>query len=110
MYWHPAVYSLLDVRILLRESRAILQQRRSDRNERIAEDSFWKDPPNTFENIVWPAYEDAHRSLFENEDVQNGELKPDMDITLLEAREVDMSAMVDETCEKIWEFVRGPNM
>jgi len=26
---------------------------------------MWRDPPNYFEGLVWPAYVDAHRALFE---------------------------------------------
>ena len=28
------------------------------------EGAFWKDPPGYFEQLVYPAYVDAHRSIF----------------------------------------------
>lgn len=101
MYWHPMIHSLLDVRILLRSSRDTIHRRRSERNERISEESFWKDPPGCFENIVWPAYEEAHRKLFEDGDVEHGKIKQDVDITLLEADEADMAQMVERACQSI---------
>ena len=67
----------------------------------IADDSFWKDPPGIFDNIVWPAYVQAHEKHFENGGVENGPLKPDQDICLLEERATDMQAMVERSCEKI---------
>jgi hypothetical protein len=29
-----------------------------------SEGTFWKDPPEYFEKLVYPAYVDAHRSMF----------------------------------------------
>jgi hypothetical protein len=37
----------------------------------------WQDPPHYFDNIVYPAYVDAHKQLFENGDVEKGQLAPD---------------------------------
>lgn len=37
----------------------------------------WQDPPHYFDNIVYPAYVDAHKHLFENQDVEKGELASD---------------------------------
>lgn len=104
MYWHPIIHSLLDVRILVRSSKIIIHKRRLERNERISDDSFWKDPPECFENIVWPAYLDSHSKLFQNNDVEHDPVKDDMGITLLEADEMDMSEMVDKSCSSIWEY------
>jgi nicotinamide/nicotinate riboside kinase len=36
----------------------------------------WQDPPHYFDNIVYPAYVDAHKHLFTNQDVEKGELAP----------------------------------
>lgn len=105
MYWHPKVHSLLDVRILIREQKTILQQRRTGRNDRIAEDSFWKDPPGIFDNIVWPAYSDAHLKLFEDGDIEKGQIEAETGITLLEASELSIDEMVDRTCAEILKHV-----
>lgn len=104
MYWHPIIHSLLDVRLFVRSSKSIIHKRRSERNERISEESFWKDPPNCFENIVWPNYSISHSKLFENNDVENGLIKKDIGIDLLEADQLVMSEMVDKACESIWEY------
>jgi hypothetical protein len=37
----------------------------------------WQDPPHYFDNIVYPAYVEAHKQLFENGDVEKGKLAPD---------------------------------
>lgn len=104
MCWHPAVHSLLDVRLLVRSSRETIHARRSARNERISDASFWKDPPGCFENIVWPAYEDAHRRLFEGGDVDKGSPKPDAAVTLLETDKTDMAGMVETACRSILQY------
>ena len=33
---------------------------------------MWKDPEGYFDNIVWPAYELAHKGVFTDEDVEKG--------------------------------------
>lgn len=103
MYWHPQIHSLLDIRLLVRSAKSTIHKRRSERNDRISEDSFWKDPPGCFENIVWPAYVDAHSKVFAGGDVEHGRIDKDAEITLLEADEMDMSEMVDRACASIWE-------
>lgn len=37
----------------------------------------WQDPPHYFDNIVYPAYVDAHKHLFTDQDVEKGQLAPD---------------------------------
>jgi hypothetical protein len=37
------------------------------------EGSFWQDPPNYWDDIVWPAYIKAHKNMFEGGDVSRGE-------------------------------------
>ena len=37
------------------------------------EGSFWEDPPGYWDDIVWPAYLKAHRKMFQNNDVENGQ-------------------------------------
>lgn len=109
MYWHPSIHSLLDVRLLVRSSKPTINKRRSERNERISDASFWKDPPGCFDNIVWPAYVDSHSKLFDKGDVENGNVKEGIDITLLEAEQIDMTEMVDRACASIWARGRSPS-
>lgn len=102
-YWHPSVHSLLDVRLFVRAPQSVIHSRRTERNERISDESFWKDPPGCFENIVWPAYVDSHSKLFQGGDVEDGDIRKETDITLLEADKMDMSNMVDRACASMWE-------
>lgn len=104
MFWHPAVHTLLDVRLLVRSSKDTIHARRSARNERISDASFWKDPPGCFENVVWPAYEEAHRKLFEGGDVDKGPLRTYAGMTLLETDKTDMAGMVETACRSILQY------
>ena len=63
------------------------------------EGSLWRDPPNYWEQIVWPAYVEAHEGMLENGDVEHG--KPNGKVPgllLLEGLELSMSDMVDRAC------------
>lgn len=63
------------------------------------EGSLWRDPPNYWEQIVWPAYVEAHQGIVENGDVEHG--KPNGKVAgliLLDGLELSMSDMVDRVC------------
>ncbi|KZT56716.1 P-loop containing nucleoside triphosphate hydrolase protein [Calocera cornea HHB12733] len=71
MYWDEKVIDSLDVRLFLRVPREELARRRHARHGyHTAENTLWRDPPGYFEQIVWPAYVQAHRALFEGGDVE----------------------------------------
>jgi nicotinamide/nicotinate riboside kinase len=40
--------------------------------ENLADGYIWSDPPNYWENVVWPAYLKAHKHLFVDGDI-NGD-------------------------------------
>lgn len=130
LYYDAAVRSTMDVKIFLRTPRAVLKQRRDERfGYATAEGTVWKDPEGYFDNIVWPAYELAHRSVFGRHDVENGKaVKPDPDakpvaggpveglcvLDVAPAQQTDsaastfsreMTQLVDETCAAIWTFL-----
>ncbi|KAI9066583.1 Flavocytochrome c [Trametes sanguinea] len=106
LYWHPLLSALqevvkrLDVKVFLRVPHDVLKQRRHDRHGyHTAEGSLWRDPPNYWEQIVWPAYVDAHKDMLENGDVEHG--KPNGKVPgliLLEGLELSMTDMVDRVC------------
>ena len=63
------------------------------------EGALWRDPPNYWEQIVWPAYVDAHKDMLDNGDVEHG--KPNGKVPgliLLEGLELSMTDMVDRVC------------
>ncbi|KAJ9477198.1 Nicotinamide riboside kinase [Pseudozyma hubeiensis] len=135
LYYDPEVRSTMDVKVFLRTPRAVLKQRREERfGYATAEGTVWKDPEGYFDNIVWPAYELAHKGVFSNGDVEKGEpIRPSAgqeaiaggpvaELTVLDAdpSQVDaqsgqtssdstfskeMTLLVDQTCAAIWDFL-----
>ncbi|KAK6458998.1 uridine kinase activity protein [Scheffersomyces xylosifermentans] len=74
LFHDPEIIQLFDVRLFFHASYKTLKQRREARKGYNTVEGFWVDPPNYFEDMVWPAYEISHKYLFENNDV-NGRLK-----------------------------------
>lgn len=135
LYYDPAVRSTMDVRVFLRTPRAVLKQRREERfGYATAEGTVWKDPEGYFDNIVWPAYELAHKGIFANQDVEKGEpIRPSSGersiaggpiegLRVLDADPTrpdgptqadskassfsqEMTQLVDQTCAAIWDHL-----
>ena len=135
LYYDPEVRSTMDVKMFLRTPRAVLRKRREERfGYATAEGTVWKDPEGYFDNIVWPAYELAHKNVFSNQDIEKGQpASPDADgssvpggpvegLKVLDAHATqvnsqpassgtksaysrEMTELVDRTCAAIWEFV-----
>lgn len=76
--------------------------------EYFASSSHWQDPPDYWQNIVWPSYLYAHSSLFLDGDVEHGKIDPSVaeNIVLLEANELGMEEMVEKACKAIFKAVR----
>ncbi|KIJ50607.1 hypothetical protein M422DRAFT_27227 [Sphaerobolus stellatus SS14] len=113
MYWDERVISNLDLRVLMRVPESVLKQRRHERHgyhtadQSDSEGSLWRDPPNYWEQIVYPAYVRAHQHLFEGGDVENGKLTGKVPgLILWEATEVDVKDIVDKTMETVLKFSR----
>ncbi|PWN50598.1 P-loop containing nucleoside triphosphate hydrolase protein [Violaceomyces palustris] len=122
LYYDPKVRESIDVRILLRVPKRILWKRREERfGYATGEGTVWKDPPNYFPNIVWPAYVEAHKKVFEAGDVEKGRVVvapprgqsneerggPIRDLVLISNQssdeEMSMEEMVESACQAIWE-------
>jgi nicotinamide/nicotinate riboside kinase len=70
------------------------------------EGSLWRDPADYFENIVYPAYIDAHRDMFENGDVESGRQTGKVDgLVSIDMLDVTMDEAVDRCCTVIREKV-----
>ncbi|EAU80443.2 hypothetical protein CC1G_12108 [Coprinopsis cinerea okayama7 len=87
------IVSNLDVKVFIRVSEGVARERRESRSyytpggyyyfgvigdcsSRVySEGEVWKDPPQYWEKIVWPAYIRAHEHLFEEGDVESGKVK-----------------------------------
>lgn len=131
LYYDPSVRSTMDVKMLLRTPRAVLKQRREERfGYATAEGTVWKDPEGYFDNIVWPAYELAHKGVFSGQDIEKGAPAvasaddkaiaggPVDGLKVLDADTSqsgrsssessysrEMTGMVDQTCAAIWDFL-----
>lgn len=68
------VMSLIDIKFFLQVSRAKATHRREARDGYVTLEGFWKDPPGYVDKIVWPNYVEAHKWMFEDEDVESGKL------------------------------------
>ncbi|KDQ28011.1 hypothetical protein PLEOSDRAFT_158119 [Pleurotus ostreatus PC15] len=100
LYWNHDVVDQLDVKFFLRVPHDALKKRRHDRHGyHTAEGALWRDPPQYWENIVYPAYVEAHRHLFVDGDVEHGKLASDADkLVLLETLEMTMGNAVEKCC------------
>ncbi|KAF9268763.1 P-loop containing nucleoside triphosphate hydrolase protein [Marasmius fiardii PR-910] len=105
LYWHPDVFEQLDVRIFLRVPHDILKQRRHERHgyhtavQSDPEGSLWRDPPMYWEQIVWPAYLEAHRDAFVDGDVESGVPNERVrGMSLINSLEIGMDEIVERTC------------
>ncbi|KAJ7718023.1 P-loop containing nucleoside triphosphate hydrolase protein [Mycena maculata] len=112
MYWSPEVIEQLDVRIYLRVQHDVLRQRRHERHgyhtavQSDPEGTLWRDPPMYWEQIVYPAFIDAHRDVFENGDVENGAPTGKVaGLVLLESLSMTMGDAVNRSCEVISAFI-----
>ncbi|KAG8994809.1 ribosylnicotinamide kinase [Tulasnella sp. JGI-2019a] len=110
LYWSPEVYDELDVRLLLREPEPRVRARRLARSgyhtAALAnpDGSLWRDPPNYWEQIVWPSYVRAHQGIFEGGDVEHGESNGKVrDLVVLHGETLTMTELFEKACEKIIE-------
>lgn len=113
VFYDAQVRHLYDVRIFLRVSRAMMYKRRVERANYILEDGeVWEDPPFYFDEIVWPAYLEAHAKMFENSDVEHGALLPTSDenntdggpvkdLVLIEAEALQKEGVTDQACQAV---------
>jgi nicotinamide/nicotinate riboside kinase len=71
LFHDPEIIRLFDLRIFVRSSYETLKTRRYNRSGYQTADSLWVDPPNYFDDIVYPAYAESHGHLFTNGDVES---------------------------------------
>ncbi|KIY73889.1 hypothetical protein CYLTODRAFT_416543 [Cylindrobasidium torrendii FP15055 ss-10] len=102
LYWDERIVSTLDVKALIRIPEELAKARREARVYHTPEGDTWRDPPQYWEKIVWPAYLKAHKHIFENDDVVRGPAK-DKDLIVFEGTDVGMEAMVDAVMNKVLE-------
>lgn len=70
------------------------------------EGTLWRDPPNYWEEIVYPAYVEAHKEVFVDGDVERGVPTDKVQgLLLLEALEMTMGEEVDQCCRVLKQTV-----
>jgi len=106
LYWHPDVIKELDVRIFLRVPHDVLRKRRHERHgyhtavQSDPEGTLWRDPPEYWEQIVYPAYVEAHTDVFEGGDVEAGLPGKKVEkLIMLETLKMSMGEAVERCCE-----------
>ena len=72
------------------------------------EGTLWRDPPEYWEQIVWPAYVDAHQGMLEGGDIEHGQPNGTVPgLILFEGLELNMSEQVERVCGVLEAGVRG---
>jgi len=70
------------------------------------EGALWRDPPGYWEQIVYPAYVNAHEEVFENGDVEGGEPGSKVEgLIVLESLKIEMNDVINRCCEVLREYV-----
>lgn len=107
LYWNLDVIAELDVRIMLRVPHDVLEKRRHERHGyHTAEGDLWRDPPNYWGQIIYPAYLEAHRDVFANGDVEHGVPTDKVKgLVLLDTLEMTMGEAVDRSCRVLKEAI-----
>ncbi|KAH9979098.1 P-loop containing nucleoside triphosphate hydrolase protein [Lactifluus volemus] len=108
LYWDQEIVDTFDTKVFLRVPYDVLKERRSERSGyATAEGAFWKDPPGYFEQLVYPAYLDAHRSMFTDGDIEGGSpLLPGL--VLIEPLRMSMDDIVSRCCGELVSVLHGP--
>ncbi|TCD65673.1 ribosylnicotinamide kinase [Steccherinum ochraceum] len=102
LYWDERIVSTLDVKALIRVPEDVAKARREARSYYTPEGDTWRDPPQYWEKIVWPAYLKAHKHIFEDGNVVSGAPKGS-ELLVFESTEVEMKDMVNAVMEKVLE-------
>lgn len=70
------------------------------------EGELWRDPPNYWEQIVWPAYIEAHKHVFEGGNWESGASSGKIeDLLIIDELEAGMTRAVNQVCEEMKRLV-----
>ncbi|CAB4374212.1 unnamed protein product [Rhizophagus irregularis] len=105
LYVDQDVINELDTKLFVNASYDTLKTRRENRSVYVTIEGFWVDPPNYFDDIVWPNYAKANKHILDklekgNEKIENlnsDTIKID-DLTILES---DHPTMISKNVEKV---------
>ena len=66
------------------------------------EGALWRDPPEYFEQIVYPAYERAHTRVFEGGDIERGAPSGFVErLVLIDGDKEKMEGVFEKACEAV---------
>jgi nicotinamide/nicotinate riboside kinase len=76
------------------------------------EGTLWRDPPNYWEQIVYPAYVEAHADIFEGGDVENGAPTGNKvdNLLVINGLEMAMSDVVEKCCKILIEVTKREHL
>ena len=114
-FFDTRVCNLFDVRLFLRVSKALVKKRREERANYVLDDGqVWEDPPFYFDEIVWPAYLEAHARMFADGDVETGapistetrthDGGPVPRLEVIEAEDRSTTEVVQDACTAIYHY------
>lgn len=69
-----SITDLLDLKLFVRSSYERTKARREARKGYVTLEGFWEDPEGYVDEVVWPNYVAEHRWMFEDGDVDEGEV------------------------------------
>ena len=116
-YSNAELRAQLDVRFFLRISKDLMQKRRLGRKDYVLNDgSVWTDPPDYFEQVVWPSYVEGNSGLFKNADVIHGALQwplseqsvdgsPIRNLHLIDTEHLSVSEVCDIACDLLYKQI-----
>lgn len=70
LYHDDSILELFDIKLFFHAPYKVLKDRRAARQGYNTVAGFWVDPPNYFDEFVWPEFAKSHKHLFENGDVE----------------------------------------
>lgn len=70
LYHDDEILRLFDVKLFFNAPYQVLKVRRESRQGYNTVAGFWVDPPNYFDNVVWPEFKKSHEHLFVDGDVE----------------------------------------
>lgn len=109
LFHDPDLSALFDLKLFYYSDHDCLKTRRSKRKGYSTVAGFWVDPPNYFDDYVWPAYVKFHRHLFQNNDVNTDLNDYALNILKLHGFKNDdntlVQTMVQWSIDKIAEYV-----
>jgi len=113
LYWDEEATSCYDARLFLRVPHDVLRKRRHERHgyhtavQSDPEGALWRDPPEYFDQIVYPAYVRAHERMFTDGDIERGQPNGNVPgLVLIDCEKLDMDKVFKRACEAVLDVSR----